>query len=400
MGLAVAKCLSWAALCALVVPSCVVASEVQWHGFVSEALVYADHHRMGYAKPNQLGSYLSEGGLNVSAQIDGHWLLSAQVLSRWDGIQVGKPRWDVLMAERMLLNQNGQQLAVQAGMLKNPYGFYNTTRDVAHTRPGIVLPWVYHDQARNFVLSAPAMAVRGRHTATWGNLSWQLNVLQPDVNNPTMVMFLVGAQQGGQMQPRRSAVGQVLWESERADWRLAWSFTDMGMHYRPVPTDFRGAGAFSGAGDLSLRSHLLSLEHNTEHWTHTVEYAQARILRDNFNIPGVPFMDRHSTLEQGYVQMAYRFTPNWQTWLRRDWMFVDNQDRNGLAFAALTGQSPYQRYMRDMSWGVRCDPTPNWSLMAEVHHINGAANLALFNNPPATQRPRWNMFLLQADYHF
>lgn len=373
---------------------------MQWHGFASQALVYADRHRLGEANPQQLGSYLREAGLNVSWQPDASWLLSAQVLSRRDGILSAKPRLDVLMLEHSLLDRDGQLVALQVGMLKNPYGFYNLTRDVAHARPGIVLPGVYHDQSRNFFLSAPALAARGQHQGAAGVFSWQFNVLHPDVNNPCMVMFLVGEQQRGQFQARRSAVGQLMWESPAGDWRAAWSFTDMGMHYQPLATDFGGAGAFTGAGDLILRSHLLSLEHNSERWTHTLEYAQARILRDHFNIPGAAFMDQHSTLEQGYVQSAYRLDSRWQAWLRHDWMFVNKQDRNGLAFAALTGLSPYQRYVRDWGLGLRYDPTPNWTWMAEVHHVNGTASLSLFGNPTATHRPVWNMLLLQAAYHF
>lgn len=370
----------------------------QGHGFVSHAVVYADRHNMGSAQAGQWGNFLSEAGANVSWRADADWLVSAQVLSRWDGLLQGAPRWDVAAVERMLFNRDGQQLAVQAGILKNPYGFYNTTRDVAHTRPGIALPSVYHEQSRNFFLSAPAVAVRGHHQGEQGQLSWQINVLQPDVNNRNLVMFLVGPQQSGQFQGRRSWLGQVLWENQ--DWRAAWSFANMAMHYQPVATDFFGAGRFSGAGNLTLRSNMLSVERNLEKWSYTLEYAQVRVLRDNFNVPGAAFLDQHATLEQGYVQGLWRVRRDWQLWLRHDVMYVDNRDRNGLVFASLTGMSPTQRYAHTWSVGSRYQPTLAWELSAELHHTNGSANLALYNNPPAMHRSQWNMLAVQAAYHF
>ena len=372
----------------------------QWHGFASHAMVYADQHYMGSAQPKQWGNYLSEAGASLSWRADANWLVSAQLLARSDGVLQGTPRWDVAAVERTLVNQDGQQLSVQVGVLKNPYGFYNTTRDVAHTRPSIVLPTVYHDQTRNFFLSAPAVAVRGEHQGVSSHWSWQVNVLQPEVNNRNMVMFLVGPTQTGQMQARRSVVGQLAWEESNGGWRAAWSFANMSMHYQPQPTDFAGAGSFTGAGNLTLQSNMLSVERNLEHWTHTLEYARARVIRDQFNVPGMAFMDQHSTLEQGYLQTLWRVRHDWKLWLRYDVMYVDDRDRNGLTFANQTGLPASMRYARDWGMGVRYEPTPAWMLSAEVHHTNGSANLALLNNPPVTQRPQWNMLTVQAAYHF
>ncbi len=230
--------------------------------------------------------------------------------------------------------------------------------------------------------------------------SWQVNVLQPEVNNRNMVMFLVGPTQTGQMQARRSVVGQLAWEESNGGWRAAWSFANMSMHYQPQPTDFAGAGSFTGAGNLTLQSNMLSVERNLEHWTHTLEYARARVIRDQFNVPGMAFMDQHSTLEQGYLQTLWRVRHDWKLWLRYDVMYVDDRDRNGLTFANQTGLPASMRYARDWGMGVRYEPTPAWMLSAEVHHTNGSANLALLNNPPVTQRPQWNMLTVQAAYHF
>ncbi len=373
---------------------------VQTHGFFSHALALTDRNQVGSAPSRTLGNMLTEAGINTTWQANTDWLLSGQLLWRRDGVDPRNLRVDSAFVDHTLLNHNGHQLAVQVGIIKNPYGFYNMTRDVAHTRPSVLLPQsLYHDQGRDFFLSAPGFALHGREEEGQNTFSWQVNVLKPDVNSPNMVAFMVGPQ-SGQLQGKTSVLGQMIWEREGGRWRSGISLGSLSMHYQPAPTDFFGAGRFTGAGDMTLNTGVLSLEHNLEKWSFTTEYSRTRQLRNNFNVPGASFMDNDSTLEEYYLQAQWRFIPKWQALLRYDAIYVDIADRNGMLFAAASGAPASQRYARDWMFGLRYDPNLDWSLFAELHHVNGTAWLSKLTNPAASTQPQWNMLTLQAAYHF
>jgi inorganic pyrophosphatase len=54
-------------------------------------------------------------------------------------------RLDYGFVDRTLLADGDDQVGLRLGKIKNPIGFFNTTRDVAHTRPGIIMPQsIYH----------------------------------------------------------------------------------------------------------------------------------------------------------------------------------------------------------------------------------------------------------------
>ena len=71
-----------------------------------------------------------------------------------------------------------------------------------------------------------------------------------------------------------------------------------------------------------------------------------------------------------------------------------------MIFSAATGLPAAQRYARDVTVGLRYEPTPTWSLFAEIHHVNGGAWLSKLENTPATLTSAWDMLLLQAAWHF
>ena len=377
-----------------------LSDHVQAHGFFSHAMAVSDRNQIGMTSAGRFGSMLTEAGINTTLLASPNWLLGGQLLWRNDGVEPTKLRVDCAFIDGTLLNHNGHQVALQVGIIKNPYGFYNMTRDVAHTRPTILLPQsLYHDQGRNFFLSAPGIALHGREEKGANAFTWQFNVLKPDVNSPNMVAFMVGPQ-NGQLQGKTSWLGQMMWDRDGGRWRGGVSLGSLSMHYQPSPTDFFGAGRVAGAGNMTLNTGVLSLEYNLENWSYTGEYSLTRQLRNSFNIPGANFMDRNSTLEEYYLQGLWRFRPGWQSILRYDAVYVDTADRSGTWFSRVSGQPASQRYAQDWMIGLRYDPTVSWSLFAELHHVNGTAWLSKLSNPPATTRPRWNMFTVQAAYHF
>lgn len=365
---------------------------VQLHGFVSQALVHSSDNNVGGDSAEGVAWDLRELGLNLSWRPHPDWLLSAQALSRRAGdADDGSLRLDYGFVDHTFLSYAEGRAGVRVGKVKNPYGFYNTTRDVAHTRPGILMPQsVYLDRIRDFFLAAPGIALYGDHATAAGALSWQFNLLRPQVDDAELERVFLLRNWPGQFEGRRSWMGQVHLDSADGRWHAGLSAGEFRMRYKPgrlPPFDWLG-------GRHALPTWVLSLEHNREHWSLTAEYAQTTVKAREYG----PVLDDNTT-QSWYVQATWRMPAAWQTYLRYDTLHLDKDDRDGALFSRTTGLPGHLRYARDWVLGVRKD-VGALALSAEVHHVDGSAWLALADNPATGMVRRWDMLLLQAAWRF
>lgn len=75
-----------------------------------------------------------------------------------DGVRV-----DYLHADLGIGHWFGGDADVMLGRIKIPLGLYNETRDVAGTRPSIILPQsVYYENSRTFLINSDGAAVNWR----------------------------------------------------------------------------------------------------------------------------------------------------------------------------------------------------------------------------------------------
>ena len=167
---------------------------VQAHGFFSQSLSHTSDNNFGGQSDDSVAADMREIGGNLSWRPSPDWLLSGQVVARWAGeSDTGDLRLDYGFVDRTLLSNVDTSVGLRLGKIKNPYGFYNTTRDVARTRPGIIMPQsIYLDRVRNFFLAAPGIGFYGNHEGKDGSLSWQISALQPEVDDPDLTFFMLG----------------------------------------------------------------------------------------------------------------------------------------------------------------------------------------------------------------
>ncbi len=133
----------------------VVDFPVQWHAFLTQD--YFQTTDNSFFGDSENGSFdFTELGLSASYRPSENLLLAGQVLSRHAGeMYDASPSIDFLLINYMLQNSAAGKTGVRVGRTKNVLGLYNETRDVAFTRPGILLPEViYYDKVRNPVLSS------------------------------------------------------------------------------------------------------------------------------------------------------------------------------------------------------------------------------------------------------
>lgn len=367
---------------------------VQVHGFASQTVIGTDHNNFFGATENKASLGFTELGANISWRLNPSLQLSAQAVSRRAGeTDNGSPRLDYATLDYTLHASEHARYGVYLGKIKNPYGLYNETRDVAFTRPSILLPQsIYLDRIRNFVLSAPGLAVYGDKTLAIGNLSYQFSVVKPDTSDRETEGTFLGADRPGKIKADPSYIGRILLEPGNGHFKLALTGISMRAHYQPE------APATLQAGNIRFGAWVLSGQYNAESWVFTSEYAQNRINAQNF---GAFFLNRSATGSSYYVQGTYHLTPKWSALARYDVTYRDKNDKDGQAFSALTGVPTYSRFAKDMTAGLSYKLSNDWLLRGEFHHVDGTAWLPYSDNinPAATSR-RWNMWLFQAAYRF
>ena len=364
---------------------------VQAHGFFSQGLSHTSDNNFGGPSDDGVGTDMREIGGNLSWRPSPDWLLSGQVVARWAGeSDSGDLRLDYGFVDRTLLSNIDTSVGLRLGKIKNPYGFYNTTRDVAHTRPGIIMPQsIYLDRVRNFFLAAPGISLYGNHDNRGGTLSWQFSALQPEVDDPDITYFMTG-RNFGRYEGKASWLGQAMLDSEGGRWRAGLSLGQMAMKYQPGTVD-----PFT-AGQTRLPTVVLSLEHNTEDWSFTGEYSQTSVHSSGY---GNPAIEKDNTAEAWYAQATRRWGNGWQGYLRYDVFYVDKNDRDGADFAAATPFPAHIRFAKDWSVGVRRD-IGRWTWSGEWHHVDGTAWLSPTDTPIRDQVRRWDLFLLQGAWYF
>lgn len=369
---------------------------LQIHGFASQAFISTTDNDF-FGNTDENGNFgFTEVGLNALAQPIPKLQLSLQVLSRRAGKGTsGKPRLDFGFADYRLLSRDTTQFGIRVGRLKNPFGFYNDTRDVAFTRPSIILPQsIYFDRVRNIGLSGDAVHLYGESSHdNLGSISYQFGVFRPLVGDKDTELSLLGGQRAGNLTRNVSYIGRGIYETNNKRIRLALSGIWLDVGYDPAVNDPLAAG------NILFTPVFLSAQYNAERWSLTSEYAFRHFKFKNFDHPG--FDSLHFTGESYYIQSAYRFTPKWEGVFRYDVLFTDRADRSGKQYSAATGRPAHSRFAKDITVGLRWNVTPAFMLRTEYHKVNGTAWLSTMDNPsPSDTRQHWDIFAVQASYRF
>jgi hypothetical protein len=371
-----------------------LAENVQAHGFVSQSLAYSSDNRVGGNSDDRVATDMREIGANLSWRANPDWLISGQVLSRKSGASDdGNLRLDYGQVDHTLWSDSNGTLGVRLGKIKNPYGFFNTTRDVAHTRPGIIMPQsIYLDRVRNFYLAAPGVAVYGNHVSDMTELAWTLGTMRFDADSNDLESLFLGSQQPGRFQGQNSWLGQAMADFEGGRWRLGLTLGEINMRFHP------DAGSFAGPGESSVRPVVLSLEKNSEKWSLTGEYSE---IKNSGHGYGIKNIDDSNTIQSWYLQGTWRPTPDWRVYLRRDEIYADKTDKNGVLGSASTGGRipAIAYYAKDWTLGTRHD-IGAWALSAEWHQVHGTFWLSPLDLPLSQQKADWNLLLLQAAWRF
>jgi hypothetical protein len=287
---------------------------------------------------------------------------------------------------------------VGLGKIKNPYGFFNTTRDVAHTRPGILMPQsIYQERIRNFFLAAPGVMLRGEHDRSDFGISWQVGTMKIEVDDEELEEVLFLSDLPGKLEGRQSWLGQVMTDFQGGIWRVGVSLGNVSINYQPgelPPFD-------ESAGRTTLKPWVFSLQHNREKLSFTGEYSRIEVTGQGYTSPD---LNLSNIAEGWYLQATWRPLKRWHSWLRYEQFYYDKDDKSGSHYPLINPLlETYLGYSKAWVLGLRYDITSDLALSAEVHRTDGVGSLSPQDNPglPGSRYTKnWDMLLMQAAWRF
>lgn len=353
------------------------------HGYASQAYIFSSENNF-YGKSNGGGGSWEYYEAAVGGQYRANNLLSfsGQLFARDAGkSDDGSIRTDYLYANLNFFQSLRSGASLRLGRVRNPYGFYNSTRDVFFTRPSIVLPQLYYEGLgiRELFFSSDGLQLdsywesenqSSRFISTFGRTD--------DISSDTFDNIL-GGQPGfsGNSEIRKPVFAQLSSDFWGGRWRTAISYFDAVLTLNNAST----------LAELDANIIAISAQHNREKLTFTTEYSQ--LSTDMlFVVPqfGVARTSGNKG-ESIYLQMDYRQTPSVTWYTRLDHQIQDRTQPNETDSTILT-------------FGGKWAPDAHWQFAAELHGIRGTTPVPAVDNQLTQINERSEMFVMMAGYRF
>ena len=374
--------------------------DFQIHGFFSQGLFSSSGNNVYGHSKDSVSAGLTEVGLNLSYQALNNLSFAIQGLYRRAGESTGNEgdfSLDYAFMDYTFFTHEKGRFGIRAGRVKNPWGLYNETRDVAATHPTIFLPLAYFERSRALYLSMDGGQLYSDYNTAYGDFTFTFNMGLTNPADKELLIAITGNPTvQGNLHSDLSYLAKINYEIDNGKYIFALSYVNLSLDYEGEATD--------PYKDLNSRidSFMLSAQYNGERFSLTAEYA---LQWNDFNNlatpqPGVTF-DTSPISQHWYIQTGYRVLDNVQLTLRYDSSVQDINDPQGNTFEATTGRPAYLMYTQDIVFGTRWDITPSWMLRAEYHRVHGASTLSAFDNPNIANIVKdWNIYALQIAYRF
>ncbi len=369
-------------------------SELQLHGFLTQGMVTtSDNNFLGQSN-KKVSTDFREIGVNASLRATADVQVSVGLLSHKAGAtDNGNVRLDYGLVDWTVSSSEQGRSGIRLGRVKASYGLYNRTRDVAFTRPSILLPQsIYFERTRNLAVAADGAELYLDRNYEAGSLFVTFALGKPEIGSEASKVALVGLTPNGRFESKLVPIFNVIYEGDGGKYRLGFTAVQLDTSYNP------GVRDVLQAGQLKFTPKIFSAQYNAESWSLTSEFALRPTSIRNF---GPNALDATAHGQSYYIQGSYRLAPKWEALLRYDVLYADSADRDGKAYAAATRRPGFTRFSKDWTAGMRFDLTPEFMLRAEYHSIDGTGYLPVQDNPnPLALERRWDMFMLLASFRF
>lgn len=364
---------------------------LQIHGFLTQGYVNTTENNF-YGESTDGSFDFREIGINASYRPHPRLMASAQLLSRKAGdMYDGSLRLDYAQLDFTAFTDGVNRHGLIVGRYKNPFGFYNTTRDVASTRPSIFLPQViYWDRVRNMVLSSDGALAYSyiEFDDHFFDLRFFGGRLPIDEN--VEKTYLPPSTDPELDHKGLAWGGRALYEWSGGLVRLALSGAKLTLEGRMNDFPFPPPTGSTQSGNVDIDYWVASAQYNPGALSLTAEYMQEPLEFRGFS----GFLDAYNTTIEGYyLQASYRIYSDWEILARYESADFDKDHPE-------RSDSNRNNFVRMWTTGIMWEPFSRVQIRAEYSVVDGAIFLSNLENDPSTTSRRWNMFALQATYSF
>jgi len=364
-----------------------------YYGFVTQGIIKTrGNDYFGISSGNNISLDFREIGIGAKYRATSNLSFTGLALTRdAGGTDNDQPRVDHANIEYVYRN-----LTLLAGRVKLPLGLYNETRDVANTRPSILLPQsLYFDNARNYLINSDGAYIHYNYfDHDSGNSAKIIFGVAQSVggNNIETEAFYLGANHPGDVETTTGTLLQLIYDIARTDTTVGILIATNSIKYRPAKVDYLTAG------ETRTYPLVLSLQQKYEKLTFTGELFLPKRVRKGYG-PVIP--DKESYTQGQYLMVNYAHNAKLEMFVRHDALYFDNKDKNGTELAKMTGRNNFNFYAKDWTIGGRYHITSNLKISAEYHSIDGTGWLPLADNPDSSSDVRyWDMAMFQMSYSF
>lgn len=370
----------------------------EWYlgGFITQAFVSTDSNNFAGKSSEGISADFRELAVYATWRPLNNMHVSGQVMSRpFGNVDDGAPQLDFLLADYRFSVGGFNEFGVRVGRVKIPYGFYNETRDVAFTRPSIILPQsMYLDVIRELQLSADGVMLYGHFPLSDLRFDVDLAIGKPRDSDDAEYTYLK-SDLSGNFTDSNGILSRVMLGDDAETWRIGITLGRFELLYKPGALMELGLGE----GDLNIDVAIVGGQYNTERWSWSAEYMVVSV--DRSDLGGFFALNGKNNTESYYLQAMYRFNRDWDLVIRRDVFYLDSNDRSGLKAEQAIGIPAHSMLAKDYTIGLGWQASQNISLRGEWHRVQGTGWLPAADNPDIRSTKKdWNMYLLQATYRF
>ena len=400
-------------------------------GFISQTVISTTDNNFLGSTDDRLSFDFWEAGVLVNTKVFDKLSFSSQLLGREVSAATGiQARIDFAFFSYPFIQGIDYTVGARLGRIRSSFGFYNETRDIPHTRTGVIMPQsLYYDMTRNSFYSADGVEFFAHRDIGENRLSFQVFFSKPveedeeSKNAPNL--------NPDEFDGDKSFLAKITYGSEFNGFRVGFTYFkpeyDVAVTLKDFPFDTGALGLSLGAVDLTLdgdsstfysENMVTSIEYNQLNWSLTAEYSRHKFNTDiNVNVAtiqfptGVPgqFTDFGNFLtpselksaqnktnsilnnnfyeEAFYLQGLYHVNDQWDAYLRYDY-----------SQPHVKGHVDLTSKWKDINIGSTYRPDENWLVRAELHYIEGANRLFSRDNPAETLVVYWTAAMLQIAY--
>ena len=378
-----------------------VTDDVYVNGFIGVGYIYESANN--FIDSNKDENKLIESSLNITYEYNNNISFAGQIAYREFGEYFTDKAPRVDYAEINYTNsfiKNSEQ-SLSIGRIKIPSGVYNSSRDTPITRPSIIMPQsIYLDLFRNLWLSTDGIMLSSSHQLLHGIIDINIGhgKLQIDDNFSDVTL---GFDTLGDWQAGRVTVADIRYNS--GDFLFGLSYNHVHPKYLSTANDtlpiFPIGNNISpiSNGEVNVSTYIAFIQYNIERFEITSEYTYRDVVVSGFT----PTPPNSRPMEGYYAQLKYAVSPALNVIARYDQLYRFADSKDGVE--TLIGIDPkWYNNSKTYSIGLNYNIDENWSIIADIHYIEGSAWLPPFSYqvPESVEKKHWALAAFEIIYSF